>query len=116
MLTDLRIVATLHCTLLRIQIASVFYVDCSVVDVRSNNTKKNCLQVGVFDAAPETVLQKGRLMPGKMLLVDTQEIQSRPADCKYHVLCNTYIYEVQSYHYSIIFSNKLYTFLVCIHK
>ena len=34
------------------------------------------MQVGVFDAPPETVLQKGRLMPGKMLLVDTQEIHS----------------------------------------
>jgi glutamate synthase (NADPH) large chain len=30
-------------------------------------------EVGVFDVAPENVLQKGRLQPGKMFLVDTKE-------------------------------------------
>ena len=29
-------------------------------------------QVGVYDAEPEEIVQKGRLMPGKVLLVDTQ--------------------------------------------
>ena len=29
-------------------------------------------EVGVFDSKPEDVIPKGRLMPGKMLLVDTQ--------------------------------------------
>jgi glutamate synthase (ferredoxin) len=29
-------------------------------------------EVGVFDVAPENVLQKGRLQPGKMFLVDTE--------------------------------------------
>lgn len=30
-------------------------------------------EVGVYDVSPEKVIQKGRLMPGKMLLVDTEE-------------------------------------------
>ena len=30
-------------------------------------------EVGVYDAPAENVIQKGRLMPGKMLLVDTKE-------------------------------------------
>ena len=30
-------------------------------------------EVGVYDVEAENVLQKGRLMPGKMLLVDTNE-------------------------------------------
>src|SRR5215204_488412 len=30
-------------------------------------------EVGVFDVAPENVLKKGRLQPGKMFLVDTKE-------------------------------------------
>ena len=30
-------------------------------------------EVGVYDVSPEKVTQKGRLMPGKMLLVDTEE-------------------------------------------
>jgi hypothetical protein len=30
-------------------------------------------EVGVYDAPPEAIVQKGRLMPGKMLLVDTAE-------------------------------------------
>lgn len=30
-------------------------------------------EVGVLDIAPEMVLQKGRLQPGKMLLIDTEE-------------------------------------------
>jgi len=30
-------------------------------------------EVGVYDAPPEDIVQKGRLMPGKMLLVDTME-------------------------------------------
>ena len=29
-------------------------------------------KVGVYDAEPEEIVQKGRLMPGKVLLVDTQ--------------------------------------------
>ena len=29
-------------------------------------------EVGVFDVPAEQVVQKGRLMPGKVLLVDTQ--------------------------------------------
>jgi len=41
--------------------------------VTTDNIMVMASEVGVFDAAPETVLQKGRLMPGKMLLVDTQE-------------------------------------------
>ena len=28
--------------------------------------------MGVYDAKPEEIVQKGRLMPGKVLLVDTQ--------------------------------------------
>ena len=32
----------------------------------------NILKVGVYDAKPEEIVQKGRLMPGKVLLVDTQ--------------------------------------------
>ena len=30
-------------------------------------------EVGVYDVEPENVIRKGRLMPGKMLLVDTEE-------------------------------------------
>ena len=30
-------------------------------------------EVEVYDVSPEKVIQKGRLMPGKMLLVDTEE-------------------------------------------
>ena len=30
-------------------------------------------EVGVYDVEPVNVVQKGRLMPGKMLLVDTEE-------------------------------------------
>jgi hypothetical protein len=30
-------------------------------------------EVGVYDAPPESIVEKGRLMPGKMLLVDTAE-------------------------------------------
>ena len=30
-------------------------------------------EVGVFDVDPEQVVQKGRLRPGRMLLVDTKE-------------------------------------------
>ena len=30
------------------------------------------IKVGVYDAEPEEIVQKGRLMPGKVLLVDTQ--------------------------------------------
>ena len=30
------------------------------------------LKVGVYDAEPEEIVQKGRLMPGKVLLVDTE--------------------------------------------
>lgn len=29
-------------------------------------------EVGVYDSAPEDIIQKGRLMPGRMLLVDTE--------------------------------------------
>jgi len=40
-------------------------------------TDKNIMvmasEVGVYDAPAEVVVQKGRLMPGKMLLVDTEE-------------------------------------------
>jgi len=39
-------------------------------------TDKNVMvmasEVGVYDAEPEEIVQKGRLMPGKVLLVDTQ--------------------------------------------
>ena len=40
-------------------------------------TKDNLMvmasEVGVYDVEPENVIRKGRLMPGKMLLVDTEE-------------------------------------------
>ena len=41
--------------------------------VTTDNIMVMASEVGVYDAAPETVVQKGRLMPGKILLVDTQE-------------------------------------------
>ena len=31
-------------------------------------------EVGVYDSNPEDVIKKGRLMPGKMLLVDTKVV------------------------------------------
>ena len=30
-------------------------------------------EVGVYDVAPSEVVQKGRLQPGRMLLVDTKD-------------------------------------------
>lgn len=41
--------------------------------VTKDNTMIMASEVGVFDAEPEDVVQKGRLRPGRMLLVDTQE-------------------------------------------
>ena len=41
--------------------------------VTSDNLMVMASEVGVYDVEPEQVLQKGRLMPGKMLLVDTDE-------------------------------------------
>jgi glutamate synthase (NADPH/NADH) len=41
--------------------------------VTKDNIMVMASEVGVFDAAPEDVIQKGRLKPGRMLLVDTKE-------------------------------------------
>ena len=41
--------------------------------VTKDNTMVMASEVGVFDVDPEEVVQKGRLRPGRMLLVDTQE-------------------------------------------
>ena len=41
--------------------------------VTDDNLMVMASEVGVYDVSPEKVLQKGRLMPGKMLLVDTNE-------------------------------------------
>ena len=41
--------------------------------VTSDNLMVMASEVGVYDVEAENVLQKGRLMPGKMLLVDTNE-------------------------------------------
>jgi len=41
--------------------------------VTKDNIMVMASEVGVYDAAPEDVVKKGRLMPGKMLLVDTLE-------------------------------------------
>ena len=60
--------------------------------VTSNNIMVMASEVGVFDAEPDTIIEKGRLMPGKMLLVDTveqriigdQEIKSKIAGSREH--------------------------------
>eukprot|EP00092_Neocalanus_flemingeri_P019929 GFUD01021587.1.p1 GENE.GFUD01021587.1~~GFUD01021587.1.p1 ORF type:complete len:2149 (+),score=589.84 GFUD01021587.1:113-6559(+) len=41
--------------------------------VTTDNIMVMASEVGVYDAPAQNVIQKGRLMPGKMLLVDTQE-------------------------------------------
>ncbi len=41
--------------------------------VTTDNVMVMASEVGVFDADPATVVQKGRLKPGRMLLVDTRE-------------------------------------------
>jgi len=41
--------------------------------VTTENIMVMASEVGVYDAPAENVIQKGRLMPGKMLLVDTKE-------------------------------------------
>ena len=41
--------------------------------VTSDNLMVMASEVGVYDVEPENILKKGRLMPGKMLLVDTDE-------------------------------------------
>ena len=41
--------------------------------VTTDNIMVMASEVGVYDAPAEKVVQKGRLMPGKMLLVDTAE-------------------------------------------
>ena len=41
--------------------------------VTDDNLMVMASEVGVYDVSPEKVTQKGRLMPGKMLLVDTEE-------------------------------------------
>ena len=41
--------------------------------VTSDNLMVMASEVGVYDVEPENVIRKGRLMPGKMLLVDTEE-------------------------------------------
>ena len=43
--------------------------------VTDDNLMVMASEVGVYDVSPEKVLQKGRLMPGKMLLVDTNEMR-----------------------------------------
>ena len=40
--------------------------------VTSDNLMVMASEVGVYDVEPEEILKKGRLMPGKMLLVDTE--------------------------------------------
>ena len=60
--------------------------------VTDDNLMVMASEVGVYDVNPENVLQKGRLMPGKMLLVDTnekriiqdEEIKKRISDCRPH--------------------------------
>lgn len=43
-------------------------------------------EVGVYDTEPENILQKGRLKPGRMLLVDTQEkILSKDEELKLQI-------------------------------
>ena len=41
--------------------------------VTKDNLMVMASEVGVYDVEPENVIRKGRLMPGKMLLVDTEE-------------------------------------------